>query len=314
MFNIVPVEKRESLCYEYFNANHIKNREQLKVSLKTNPIQGVRPKFAEDIFVDYLDKERLKAQRKAEREKASDVHTTFTISDIHIPFQDEKSLDLVLECIVEHQPQQLVLCGDILDCYSISRFDKNPEHLFRNLQDEIDVFYKIMKSLKKETPNMEVHYILGNHEARISAVVRKEPGLFRLNGLSIPSMFRLDELDIEYHDTKYVDNGFIYYHGDVVRKSSGYSAKAEYEDHRMKSGVSGHTHRLSSYYSTYEQQVGKWFENGCLCNAPEYMTDPDKANWQQGFTVVERFADGQISASQVLIENHRFRYNGKTYK
>ena len=124
----------------------------------------------------------------------------------------------------------------------------------------------------------------------------------------------MDELGIYYHKTKVIIDDFIYYHGDVVRKNAGYSAKAEYEDHRMKNGISGHTHRASSYFSTYEKEIGQWYENGCLCiMEPDYLNDPDKANWQQAFTVIDCYDDIK-QGTQVLIQDHKFAYNGKLYK
>ena len=313
MENILSVSEREAKCYEYFHTNNIKNRQELRDCWKQKQIPGVRANFIEDIFSDFMLQKKLDEKRRDDIKANTNHSQIFVLSDIHIPFQDDDTLANVFDCIIDSQPQYIVLLGDILDCYSISRFCKRPDRI-RNLQHEIDVFYKLMRGLKKQIPNTEIHYVLGNHENRLEKLVLENPGLFGLKALEPQKLFRLDELGIVYHKTKVKLNNFIYYHGDAVRKDASYSAKAEYIDHKMQDGVSGHTHRLGSYYTTYEQEPSGWFENGCLCKIePDYLNDPDKANWQQGFTIVDSF-DGINQATQILINNHKFAYNGKIYK
>lgn len=239
MFGMLSVGERETRCFDYFNKHNIENRDQLRNTWKTNPIEGVRIKFAEDMFSDYQDVKKYKEKRKGSIITGADYHQTFVLSDIHIPFQDDKTVKLVFDCLADYQPKNVVLLGDILDCYSISRFTKDPSRM-RSLQYEIDMFYKYMKDLRKILPNSNIYYILGNHEARLMKLILDNPGLYGLDALEPSVLFRLDELGIIYREKKVVIDGFTYYHGDVVRKCAGYSAKAEYEDHRMSSGVSGH--------------------------------------------------------------------------
>lgn len=311
--SILSVEERESRCYEYFHTNCIENREQLREQLKAKPIPEVRTQFVEDIFSDFLLRKKYNQKRANEIKLSTDHEQVFVLSDLHIPYQDDDTLKAVFDCLVDNQPQDIVLLGDVLDCYSISRFCKRPDRV-RNLQCEIDIFYKMMRELKKHLPNTDIHYVLGNHENRLEKLVLDNPGLFGLKALEPQKLFRLDELGIYYHKTKVKINNFIYYHGDVVRKDASYTAKAEFLDHKMQDGVSGHTHRLGSYYTTYEQNSSGWFENGCLCKIePDYLNDPDKANWQHGFTIIDSY-DNINQGTQILIQNHSFAYGGKIYK
>lgn len=310
---MLSVEERESKCYEYFHENSIENRDQLRKCWKTNPIHGVRSNFIEDIFSDFQEKRKLREKNSEIIKSNTNHYQTFVLGDIHIPFQDDKTIKNVFDCIVDNQPKYLVLIGDILDCYSISKFTKRPDKV-RNLQDEINIFYKLFRELKREIPNTEIHYVLGNHENRLEKLVLENPGLFGLKNLEPEELFRLNELGIHYHKIKVVIDDFIYYHGDVVRQNAGYSAKAEYEQHRMHNGITGHTHKASSYYSSYDKEVGQWYENGCLCHLePDYINDPAKANWQQAFTVIDIF-DKVQQGTQILIQDHKFCYNGKIYK
>lgn len=311
--NFLSVEERESMCYDYFHKNNIESRDQLRKCWKSNPITGVRSNFVEDMFSDFQERKKIRERNAQEIKTDLNYHQTFVLSDMHIPFHDEETIRNVFDCIVDRQPKYIVLLGDILDCYSISRFLKDPSR-YRNLQDEINVFYKMMRTLMKEIPNTEIHYVLGNHENRLEKLVRENSGLYGLKKLEPREVFRLDDLGIAYHKTKVVIDDFIYYHGDVVRKDSAYSAKAEFYDHNCNSGISGHTHRAGSYYKTYAKKVGFWLENGCLCKIePDYINDPDKANWQHCINIIDSY-DGINQGSQIIINDHKFSYGGKIYK
>lgn len=311
--HILSVEEREQRCYDYFNQYNIFTKTQLKDNWKTNPIEGVEPDFVKAMFSDFLKYQEIRENKKLAVKKGIDFHQTFVLSDLHIPFHDVGSLRNVFDCIVDYQPRNLVLCGDTLDCYSISRFSKNPERC-RNIQYEIDVFYRMMRELKKHIPNTNCYFVGGNHELRLEKLLFENPGLYGLRVLDPENLFRLKDLGFEYHKIKCELDGVCYYHGDKVRSAAGNSAKAEYEDHRMTDGVSGHTHRLGSYYSTYNKEMGKWYENGCLCKLePDYLADPDKANWQQGFTIISSF-DGLTQGTQIPIQRNMFECSGHVYK
>ena len=301
----MDILEKEQLCYDYFIKNKVKTRFELRQMLKTNPIYGVSNQFAEIIYSNY------KAEQKARKFKHNKSSQTVCISDLHIPYQDAETVNLVFDCIVDLQPENLVLNGDIIDCYWNSKFVKKPENrLF--LQDEADIFYKTFSYLRKYIPKTNVYYVLGNHEDRISKNQWDNPQFFGLRALKPSELLQLDKLRIKVFDTKVIINDFIYYHGDRVTSKASYSAKAEFEDHKMKSGISGHTHRLGSYYHTYDEDTTFWFENGCLCTLnPDYIKE--KVNWQQGFSIVNYY-DEINQVEQILINNHKFKYNGKIYK
>lgn len=310
---LMTVEEKELKCYEYFHTNCIESRFQLRECLKQKPLHGIRWGFIEEILSDFLYLKKEKMKKENELKNCKDHSVTFALSDMHIPYHDEKTCELVFECMFQEQPKHLVFCGDILDCYTLSRFDKRPDRM-RNLQTELDLLYKMLTRLRKNLPNTNIHYVLGNHEDRIGKVTIKEGGLFGLKALDYPKLLRLDELGIDFYYTKVIINDFIFYHGDVVRKESSNSAKEEYISHGCRDGLSGHTHRLGSYYKTYDQGSGFWFENGCLCSLePDYIRDPDKANWQQGFSIVHHY--GSLNqVDPILINGHRFIYNGRIYQ
>lgn len=294
----------EFQCYQYFKDRNIRNRSELRKEYKTCPINGVSQSFAESLFQQFKNNFLNKEKNHSKNSQ------TVCISDLHIPNQDDTTLNLVFDCIVNLQPENLVLLGDILDCYWNSSFLKNPKNNIY-LQEEADIFYKKFSYLRKYIPHTNIYYILGNHEDRLLKDQWEKPQYIGLRALEPRELLRLDKLNIDNYRNKVIINDFIYYHGDKVSNKSSYTAKAEFEGFQMNSGISGHTHRLGSYYHTYDKCTKNWFENGCLCDLdPEYIRE--KVNWQQGFSVVNYF-EGINQVDQILIQDHKFKYEGKVY-
>lgn len=82
-------------------------------------------------------------------------------SDIHIPFQDDKAVNAFLKYCKKVQPAKIVLNGDIMDFFRLSRFTKGEG---RNPLQEITMCRKFLKSLKELCPSSEIYYVIGNHE------------------------------------------------------------------------------------------------------------------------------------------------------
>jgi metallophosphoesterase superfamily enzyme len=51
------------------------------------------------------------------------------INDVQVPWQDKQVLNLVTDFIRDLKPHGIVLNGDIVDCYAISDFNKDPDRI-----------------------------------------------------------------------------------------------------------------------------------------------------------------------------------------
>lgn len=211
------------------------------------------------------------------------------LGDIHFPFSNPSSLDETINFISDYCPEYIILLGDIVDCYSLSRFDKEPRRIL-SLQKEFDLANEFLAKLKQVSPKSQIIYIEGNHERRLQKYLDSHPEISSIRSLTIPLLLGLDTLDIPY--VKNFTLGDMYFtHGEVVRKYSGQSARGELEKNDV-SGCSGHTHRLSHYFKTTTHRDLQWVEAGCLCSLnPVYLdTKPD---WQNGFIYGSEF-DGKL--------------------
>ena len=230
------------------------------------------------------------------------------LGDTHHPFHDKQTIRLVLKFLKEWEPDKVFLMGDIVDCYAISRFDKNPLRS-NSLENEFNQAHKFLKDIRDCVPNAEITFLEGNHEARfVKYLWRKAPELSRFKALTIPKLLELSALNIEHREYgEGVDCGSLYLtHGDLISKHSGWTAKAHYEKHGG-SGACGHSHRGGTYYKTKRGDTSVWAETFCLCDLdPEYVQNPD---WCQGFSLVYFIRD-RFFIEQVPIVDRRFVVEG----
>lgn len=234
------------------------------------------------------------------------------LSDMHFPYHDQRALHEVERFVGELKPDLLLYPGDVMDFYSISTFDKNPNRQ-ETLQTELTMAGNMFSRHHKLTPNTRMIFELGNHEDRLRRFLwSKAPELSSLECLAVEGLFRLQDSGVEmvpYAEGVMLNGNFLVTHGEIIRAHSGYTAKGM-SDKYGGSGIHGHSHRLGSYYRRDRFGVSGWWEGGCLCNLePDYITHP---NWQQGFSVVT-FRRGRFWVEQVPIIHNRFIYGGRVY-
>lgn len=220
------------------------------------------------------------------------LYREINLSDLHIPYHDSAAWALVLNVVKVVKPTRVNVLGDALDFYQLSTFDKDPKQLENGrLQEDLDQWFRMARELQRAAPDTcEYTFVPGNHEDRLRRYLNRNPELYGLRALELPSLMRLDELGFSYHadEIEIVPGLLVGKHGDVVRKDSAYSAKGELEKERFAiSTITGHTHRLGTHYARTRNRVVKAHENGCLCQLdPEYVKNP---NWQQGLTMVTHY-------------------------
>lgn len=251
------------------------------------------------------------------------LQRSLVFGDTHVPHQDDAAVATIEAVIADMGPDTILHTGDLLDCYTISAFAKDPNRKF-SLQDEIDAARALLHRWAQLAPRSRRVLLEGNHEDRLRRVIWNLPGgaaeLARLTAfkraITWPALLGLADVGWEFVPTEEqtrtsVLPKIITKHGTVVRKWSGFTAKGEWERYG-KGGLSGHTHRLGKFYHRDHNGSHVWVEAGCTCRLdPDYMTDPD---WQQGFLVITHTADGErYTVEDVYIENGVAVWRGKVY-
>ena len=101
------------------------------------------------------------------------------LSDVHLPYHHIPALNEAIEYGLQKKIDSILLNGDILDCYMLSKFQPDPRQ--RNFGQEIICFQEFIRLLQSVFPKAEIFYKLGNHEERYERIMI---GRYRLGSLS----------------------------------------------------------------------------------------------------------------------------------
>lgn len=159
------------------------------------------------------------------------------ISDIHIPFQDNKAVGAALDYINKVRPKVVVLNGDIVDFFKLSHFTKGEG---RNPAQEIKECQKLFKQLKKVLDeDAKIYYVIGNHETRLEKyVLQNAPEVASIID-DVFSILEVEKYGIVGCSQVLFNKLFLCRHGKLLGKYSGMSAMKELAA-SYTSGASGH--------------------------------------------------------------------------
>jgi len=249
--------------------------------------------------------------------------TVVVANDFQIPFHDEKALALLKQFLRSEKPDWLVLNGDFQDFWEISSFDLTPRTGKTFLQ-EIAIGKTILKDFRRILPRARITWIAGNHEFRLRKyLIKNAQELYGLPGLSVPELFDLKQLKIQYVPchalaSRFTDNfvrvGDLYVdHFDTVAKEGGYAAKRLVEDKGV-SLLQGHTQRFGAHArTTVDGRIILGIENFSMCaRRASYASYP---NWQQGFSVIYlKPKTGRFQWYPVMISQGGYVWRGKEFR
>ena len=253
--------------------------------------------------------EGLAKLRAYEESKAQPIVLTdceiLVLSDIHLPFHDLPSLTAAIEYGEARQPDVILLNGDILDCYDISRFMKEQDR--PTITDEIAMGIEFLELLRQAFPAARIIYKLGNHEERMRHYILKNaPQFGNLKALEFESLLQFERFGIERVNREIIKAGKLnILHGhemgesvfSPVNPARGYFLKAK------ANTLVGHYHQ-SSHHSEGDlngNKVGVW-STGCLCSlTPEYRPFA-YTKWKHGFAYVTVESDGtfQVENKEII--------------
>lgn len=233
------------------------------------------------------------------------------LSDIHLPYEDTKAVELTKAFLKDWDPDMIILNGDICDFYQVSSYDKENKNR-PSFQEEITYSNQWLGRLVDEFPKTEIKMTEGNHCNRLSRYLTKNAASLKdLHALSIDSLLGLREKGIEWitGDKDIQIGDLMIMHGQSSRKDAGSSVKHHYSMYGS-SILIGHIHRGSIAYKRTKQGISTLIENPCLCDlSVDYCRFPD---WVQGFTTLV-FSGNMFSAQTRLIQNYTLITDSKVY-
>lgn len=209
------------------------------------------------------------------------------MSDIHLPYHNIEAITVAIDYFKKEKIDALLLNGDTLDCYKLSRFSKDPRK--RDFKYELDTLKAFMDVLKKEL-NCKIFFKVGNHEVRYEKfLMEKAHELKGIEEFEFENIIkaRANGIDI-IQSNRYMKlnslnglHGHEYFGGAIapVNVARGLYMKGKV------SAFQGHNHQSSSHTETdMNGRITTTFSIGCLCElAPEYMP---LNKWNHGCAVV----------------------------
>lgn len=256
------------------------------------------------------------------------------------PLHDRQAIDAAFRIMRVVEPDEVVWLGDYLDLPMFGRFTQ--EAAFANTaQATIDEGHRIAARARATAPNARHRMLEGNHDVRLQKFIRKNAlaafGLRRADtpeswpALSVPSLLRLDDLNIEYlagypANELWLNDNLRCVHGLKVRSASS-TAAAVIDDERV-STLFGHVHRIELMHRTRHVRRGPKTTfaatPGCLCridgavpstkSGVDLMGRPITSweNWQHGCAVVTfQPGDGRFSLELVPIHDGKAVFRGE---
>lgn len=211
------------------------------------------------------------------------------LSDIHIPYHDISALTVAIDYGIKVGVDSILLNGDTLDFFTLSRFAKDPKG--RSFAHELLMFEEFIKALKIIFPQAKIYFKVGNHEERYNHYLWMKAG--ELEGVS---EFKLEEIIkrraegvVMIGDKRIIkvgDLNIIHGHefgGSIfspVNIARGLFLRAKV------GALQGHNHQTSEHTERdMNGRITTTYSVGCLCQlSPAYLP---LNKWNHGFAIVE---------------------------
>lgn len=210
------------------------------------------------------------------------------INDIHLPYQSNEAITCTFDFCKKEKVDAVILNGDILDCYRLSWFSKDPRE--RNFPYELKLFKDFFEVLLKVF-KCKIYFKFGNHEVRYEKYLFEKAGELvgveefelaniikaRANGITIiedKQLIKLNTLDL-LHGHEF-GRGFF----NPVNVARGLHLRAKV------TAMQGDAHKSSEHTETdLHGNIKTTWSVGCLCGlSPKYLP---YNSWNYGFAIVD---------------------------
>ncbi len=215
------------------------------------------------------------------------------LSDVHIPFHSKKHFEMAIERGIKNDVDFVLLNGDFLDFYGLSRWEKDPR--IRNFMDERVMMVAGLNYIRSRFPKARIVFKEGNHEERYECyMATKAAEIFGIEDFEFEKVFRLNDFGIEYVKNKRPIklNELFILHGHEYKfniSNPVNPARGLYMRTKVNS-MCGHFHQSSNHSeSNLEGKYITTWSIGHLGDPhPKYMP-LNKWNW--GFAEIETCGD-----------------------
>lgn len=241
------------------------------------------------------------------------------IPDCHIPFENKKSYELMLEVGLSVDPVEIVILGDYADFFDVTTHSKELD-IQAKLIDEVDAVMKRLRELRTLFKKSKIIYIEGNHEYRLGRYIRdRAKELFGL--VSVPYLLNLSAYEIDFvpygPNQKYHVlglNSLIARHEPIAGGTNvAYNTVVK----AMKSVIFGHVHRIQEAQvvaingDNYRGITPGWLGD---VESPAFEYVKNHHQWAHGFSVVTQVGQKTWFNQTAHIIDRKCQMDGKIFK
>lgn len=230
------------------------------------------------------------------------------MADLHIPFHCDKAIEAALKYGEKHDIDFIILNGDIIDNYSLSRFEKDPD--VTKLRFEVDACRQFLHHLVERFPGVKVVYKEGNHDARWNSYLRSNAAEmagfegFRLNHILGIGKDELKNVHWVGGRRPIYAGYLTIFHGDEWSSGITSPVNPARGAFLRTCGITcvAHSH-ISSEHSKMAirgKQITCW-SLGCMCDLNPYYRRVN--DWNHGFAFLEMQDDDNFSLTNLRIHN-----------
>lgn len=262
------------------------------------------------------------------------------LSDFHAPFHDPDLLSATKQALLDSQPDELIVNGDLVDWPTVGGKPQNTKHCQASANECIQAGGEILAELKSSVPE-DCKFVLlpGNHDAWLSRYLYYRAGAASdlcVAGSDVPvwslrNLLQLEQIGIEMigeeelwqQSTYALSERLVVTHGRSVKKRSGASVIANMEQAEYAS-ITGHTHRQGAVSLTVinadrRHKILQGAECGGMFRMPTspeswptYMPH-DNLDWQPGWLSVMMEPDGHYGIDLASWQNGVLMWRGRRY-
>lgn len=217
------------------------------------------------------------------------------LSDIHVPYHNIKALTTVFDFAKNENPDAILLNGDTLDFFGLSKFVKDPSK--RKFHEELESFKQLINVIQKLFPDAKLYFKVGNHEERYMHFLwMKAKELEGVDEFKLENIIKARANGITIIKDKRIihANGLNIIHGHEF--ASGFFSPVNVARGLFLRGkttaIQGHNHSTSEHTEpNMNGKITTTWSTGCLCELhPEYMPIN---KWNHGFAIVDLHQNGK---------------------
>ena len=237
------------------------------------------------------------------------------MSDVHIPYHDEEAVIIGVQYFLENEIDCLLLNGDTLDAWQISRWMKKGAR--PDIHEEMVICREFLYWLRMLFPEIPIIWKSGNHDVRVEDHMwSKAPEMAKLFELTmghaglLQQILHFEELNIQYvDDNTLMECGkMMIIHGhefgqsifSPVNPARGMFLRAKYNV------IAGHMHQTSEHHEgNLNGDNHVTYSTGCFCELKPAYRRTAFTKWNHGGAILHVDDDGSFRVDNFRIKDGR---------